>query len=363
MINMTGGKVLLNGTVDNAKLGGGDYYIYLNLTGGVIENYDSDHGGTIAADTLNLLAKGTINAKGDLNITAYDVFKLDGTNINVAEGKTLTIKNDYDGQFSAGSINVSGGTAKLTGNGLQVLALRGSGKIVLTGGSAPSKLEVDKVVEAKDDFNLSIGSGAEVTFKKKASFAKGTLTTVAGSKIKFDPSNTTSILNVHSSDIKPMLGTTGAITLTGTPSGRITLDFNDVGTIDLGASGLNLVDNTSGKLTDVISSNNKALLIAGGMANAKFLGSQFDGDVKYAFKTFEVGSGAHNEKTFSITGGAQIEVDHSISAENGAMLKTLSVSSGSLTLDGSGDNNVVKASDLILNSSVDASFAKLYVNT
>ena len=363
MINMTGGKVLLNGNVDNAKLGGGAYYIYLNLTGGVIENYDSDHGGTIAADTLNLLAGGTINAKGDLNITAYDVFKLDGTNINVAEGKTLTIKNDYDGQFSAGSINVSGGTAKLSGNGLQVLALRGSGKIVLTGGSAPSKLEVDKVVEAREDFNLSIGSGAEVTFKKKASFAKGTLTTVAGSKIKFDPSNTTSILNVHSSDIKPMLGTTGAITLTGTPSGRITLDFNDVGTIDLGASGLNLVDNTSGKLTDVISSNNKALLIAGGMANAKFLGSQFDGDVKYAFKTFEVGSGAHNEKTFSITGGAQIEVDHSISAENGAMLKTLSVSSGSLTLDGSGDNNVVKASDLILNSSGNAPFAKLYVNT
>ena len=363
MINMTGGKVLLNGTVDNAKLGGGYDYIYLNLTGGVIENYDSDHGGTIAADTLNLLAGGTINAKGDLNITAYDVFKLDGTNINVAEGKTLTIKNDYDGQFSAGSINVSGGTAKLSGNGLQVLALRGSGKIVLTGGSAPSKLEVDKVVEAREDFNLSIGSGAEVTFKKKASFAKGTLTTVAGSKIKFDPSNTTSILNVHSSDIKPMLGTTGAITLTGTPSGRITLDFNDVGTIDLGASGLNLVDNTSGKLTDVISSNNKALLIAGGMANAKFLGSQFDGDVKYAFKTFEVGSGAHNEKTFSITGGAQIEVDHSISAENGAMLKTLSVSSGSLTLDGSGDNNVVKASDLILNSSGDAPFANLYVNT
>ena len=363
MINMTGGKVLLNGTVDNAKLGG-DYYIYLNLTGGVIENYDSDHGGTIVADILNLLAGGTINAKGDLNITAYDVFKLDGTNINVAEGKTLTIKNDYEGQFSAGSINVSGGTAKLTGNGLQVLALKGSGKIVLNGGSAPSKLEVDKVVEAREDFNLSIGAGAEVTFKKKASFAKGTLTTVAGSKIKFDRSNSsTSILNVHSSDIKPMLGTTGAITLTGTPSGRYTLDFNDVGTIDLGANGLNLVDNTSGKLTDVISSNNNALLIAGGMANAKFLGSQFDGDVRYAFKTFEVGSGAHNEKTFSITGGAQIEVDHSISAENGAMLKTLSVSSGSLTLDGTGDNNVVKASDLILNSSGDAQFAKLYVNT
>lgn len=160
-----------------------------------------------------------------------------------------------------------------------------------------------------------------------------------------------------------MLGTTGAITLTGTPSGLHTLDFNDVGTIDLGASGLNLVDNTSGKLTDVISSNNKTLLIAGGMANAKFLGSQFDGAVKYAFKTFEVGSGAQNEKTFSITGGAQIEVDHAISAENGATLKTLSVSSGSLTLDGSGDNNVVKASDLILNSSGDASFAKLYVNT
>ena len=365
MINMTGGKVLLNGTVDNAKLGGinSDYYIYLKLTGGVIENYDSDHGGTIVADDIRLLAGGTINAKGDLNITASDVFKLDGANINVAEGKTLTIKNDYDGQFSAGSINVSGGTAKISGNGLQVLALRGSGKIVLTGGSAPSKLEVDKVVEAREDFNLSIGSGAEVTFKKKASFAKGTLTTVAGSKIKFDPSNTTSILNVHSSDIKPMLGTTGAITLTGTPSGRYTLDFNDVGTIDLGASGLNLVDNTSGKLTDVISSNNKALLIAGGMANAKFLGSQFDGAVKYAFKTFEVGPGAHNEKTFSITGGAQIEVDHAISAENGATLKTLSVSSGSLTLDGSGDNNVVKASDLILNSSGDASFAKLYVNT
>lgn len=195
MINMTGGKVLLNGTDGNAKLGCDDYYIYLNLTGGVIENYDSDHGGTIAADTLNLLAGGTINAKGDLNITAYDVFKLDGTNINVAEGKTLTIKHDYDGQFSAGSINVSGGTVKINDNGFQTLALRGSGKIVLNGGSAPSKLEFNKIVEAKEDFNLSIGSGAEVTFKKKASFAKGTLTTVAGSKIKFDRSNSSTIVN------------------------------------------------------------------------------------------------------------------------------------------------------------------------
>ena len=119
----------------------------------------------------------------------------------------------------------------------------------------------------------------------------------------------------------------------------------------LSSKGLAIIgDDKAGTVTDKIALTTAKLKIAGN--SAKFLGTKFADGTTYEFKNIQVGSGASTgEETFALEGDANLIVGKSISTKDGAPLKSLTVTKGTLTLAGEkGAEGSVEALKVVLDA-------------
>ena len=307
-INLNGGKISVAAAATDAEIKGG-----LNVLGG----------------SVDIAASGALTVSGAMSITNGTVTAPGGA--AAANVGTLTVKGD--------------------------LSLNGKGaKIDLKEGASGGKLTVSGTTTATAG-TLSLGSGSTATFNGDASFASGTLTAVSGAKIDLGTiaKSGSRVLTVNSNDIKELLKVDAAITVSGDAAAgdTFTLAFNDADTsvLDLSDSGLNLVTANTGANTNKVKHEQADLIIKGN--SAKFLGAKFSGSTTYDFQNIQVGSGSSvGEETFALEDGANLTVGKSISTKDGAPLKTLTVTKGTLTLAGEqAVEGTVEASTVVLSGS------------
>ena len=363
-IQINGGKVSFNGKSKDLAILGSDQSTVV-IAGGVVTN-ETGKGGTIQGSSITLSDSGKIETAHNIDIKAGDSgFNVQGGAINVAGQTTLAITGNTN--ISAGTVTLSGGAAAANVGTMTVngdLSLNGEGaKIDLKEGASGGKFTVSGTTTATAG-NLSLGSGSVATFNGDASFASGTLTAVDGAKIDMGSVTTANVertLTVNSKDIKPLLGSAQAIKFAATGAGEnmstLVLKFNDADSevLDLSSTGLGIIGNdTDGTVTTNIGLTTAKLKVAGN--SAKFLGAKFGDGTSYDFKNIEVGSGASaSEKAFELAEGANLTVRNSITAEQSGILKTLTVTKGTLTLAGEkGAEGSVEASKVVLNADTSA---------
>ena len=328
----------------------------VNLDGGEI-TIDTNHDDNANSDFAdNAQINAITNAAGQGGVLAVNGATVNLNNGSILNGKTVDLKKGTiamsgDGTsgsgsviraYGGGSVNLAGATLTTAGVGNYIAAANvtmTSGTITvadttalnLVGAASGKKNLADA---AAGTFNVTGGtvnveSGGTLNIKGDADFKSGSLKVTNGGKIglgtlaKGDAART---LKVDSADIKDMLATAGAISGSGDATNEFILKLTDT---EADLAGNSIVQGT-GVISTGIAIDTAKLTVTGG--DAKFLKGKFSGATAFDFNNLTVG----DTNTFALEDGAKVTVHNAINVSGDAAQTALSVTSGALTLDGSG---------------------------
>ncbi len=332
-ISLQGGNITVDATATDAIVEGG-----LDVSGGSIEVAAA---GALTVSKKLELKSGSVKVAGGANsgsVTVKDLVSLS------SETSAITVSN---GAASGGVFTAEKGLTMT------------NGKITVDGGDdtdKAAKLSIIGDTEVSSG-SVSAGQNSKLTLNGNASFAKGTLKLDTTSKVDFATftGSGTRTLTVNSTDIKTVLDTANAITGTGAADDTLVLKLNDTDAVNLLDS--KLVADGGTKSTG-FNLTGAYLTIKGDKASYKK--GKFNDTTAYDFNTLEVGEA----KAFELAEGAKVKVHKSISDADGAELKTLTVTKGTLTLDSLSDTGTGKvvSEAVVLSATGNADTALLKVD-
>ncbi len=378
-----GGSIEFNGTLDNSgssnplSLATISSWVMDNGTieGGTLTGSLSVSSGTLTLEGVTLSSGTTLNVSGG-TLTLEGVTLSSGTTLDVSGGSVTLENSGIIGSVNEGAIDVTGGTLTLGGNWSNSGTLEDAGGILNLGGTfstsdlgtleySSGQVELSGVMminSANDTFTLSSSTTGSTLLLNDGTIADGTVMSSDGSQLTVgnDSNGTISSSSGTLNDVTlgsnlqmpggtlslegtVTIGSGGGITGYGSIEGSsgATLDVANGGVINADVSGQGLYLGAGGYSSNNVNwSNSGTIEAAGGVlylggdftsAGIGTISSSGGGSIEFNGTLDNSGSGSSNP--LSLATISSWVMDNG-TIEGGTLTGSLSVSSGTLTLEG-----------------------------